>query len=175
MHETAVESDTALRNSVLVLESGSCDMSYWKAWEKRRSKMETFFLFLCLETILQWKNEQAAQHKQLCLIRDTYQSSFTWVFWLFWDGVCSFQSSVTMKESINLKASWDFYFSVFIFQGGVLRDQQEMYCTNSFSLRMLDHSPQPQRMFTELNGMSFPAPLWASREASLGFHAEVSD
>lgn len=80
-----------------------------------------------------------------------------------------------MEESINLKASWDFYFRVFIFQGGVLRDQQEMYCTNSFSLRMLDRSPEPQRMFKELNGMSFPAHLRASRVAYVGFHAEVSD
>lgn len=144
---------------------------------KRREKVKWkhFFSFTMLgnySAVEKWTN---CSYKQLCLIRDTSQSSFTWVFWLLWDGVCSFQNSVTMEESINWKASWYFYFSVFIFQGGVLRDQQEMYCTNSFSLRMLDHSPEPQWMFKELNGMSSPAHLWAWREVYIGFHAEVSD
>lgn len=53
-----------------------------------------------------------------------------------------------------MTASWDFYFSVFIFQGGVLGYQQEIDCTNSFILRVLDRSPEPQWLFKELNEFS---------------------
>lgn len=64
-----------------------------------------------------------------------------------------------MEESRNwgagLTASWDFYFSVFIFQGCVRGYQQEIDCTNSFSLSVLDHSPEPQWTFKELN--DFPS------------------
>lgn len=125
--------------------------------ERRREKGKGkhFSLLPSLEIILPWENTQPAQHKQLRLNRDTLQSSFAWDFWLLWGGFCSFLTSVTMEESRNwgagLTASWDFYFRVFIFRGGVLGYQQEINCTNSFSLRVLDRSPEPQWMFKELN------------------------
>lgn len=126
---------------------------------REKGKWKHFFLLPSLETILQWENAQTAQHKQLRLNGGTLQPSFTWGFWLLWGGFCNFLSSVTMEESRNwgagLTASWDFYFSVFIFQGGVLGYQQEIDCTNSFSLRVLDCSPEPQWMFKKLN--EFPS------------------
>lgn len=125
---------------------------------KQRETFFFFFFFLLplLETFLQWENTKSAQYKGLPLKRGTLQSSLSWSFWLLWGRFLNFLSSVTMEDSRNwgagLTASWDFYFSVFIFQGGVLGYQQEIDYTKSFSLRVLDRNPEPQWLFKELNG-----------------------
>lgn len=175
-----VGSTTALRNPMLILVGVRqlwCGMLKGMRGEERKEKGNTFFFCHPCKLFCNGKMHKLPNTNSLHLNGGILQSSFTWGFWLLWGGFCNFLSSVTMEESRNgaagLTASWDFYFSVFIFQGGVLGYQQEIDCTNSFSLRVLDRSPEPQWMFKELN--EFPSASVSCREGCVGFHAEASD
>lgn len=76
MHETAVESDTALRNSsagpvwsqrvvICVIERNE---------RREKVKWKHFFLFPCLETILQWKNQQKVNSTNTYVLSETFLS-----------------------------------------------------------------------------------------------------